>query len=97
VSNPPYIAEMEWERVSDGLAFEPRMALVSPLEGLEAIQTISQSAKLYLQPKGYLLIEHGYLQGAAVRKVFAASGYSQIRSVRDLAERERVTIAQYQP
>lgn len=97
VSNPPYIAEMEWERVSEGLAFEPRMALVSPLEGLEAIQTISQSAKLYLKPMGYLLIEHGYLQGAAVRKIFAASGYSQIRSVRDLADQERVTIAQYQP
>jgi release factor glutamine methyltransferase len=94
-SNPPYIAEIEWENIAENLEFEPRMALVSPLEGLDAIQTISQSAKLYLKPAGYLLVEHGSLQGAAVRKIFAASGYSHIRSVRDLAGLERITIAQY--
>ena len=64
---------------------------------LEAIRTISHSARTLLKPAGYVLVEHGFLQGAAVRKIFAASGYSQIHSVRDLSGQERVTIGQYYP
>jgi len=95
VSNPPYLGEMEWDAYAEGLAFEPREALLSGLDGLDAIRTISHSAREYLTSGGYLLVEHGFLQGAAVRKIFAASGYSQIHTVRDLSDRERVTIGQY--
>lgn len=95
VSNPPYLGEMEWDTYAEGLAYEPREALLSGLDGLDAIRTISHSAREYLKSDGYLLVEHGFLQGAAVRKIFAASGYSQIHSVRDLSDRERVTIGQY--
>lgn len=91
VSNPPYIAETEWERYASGLEFEPRQALVSGMDGLEAIRTIIQSASRYLKPSGYLLIEHGYRQGNAVRELFAAAGCSGIYSINDLAGRERVT------
>jgi release factor glutamine methyltransferase len=97
VSNPPYISEVEWEAYAQGLAFEPREALVSGLDGLDAIRTICHSAKHYLKPEGYLLVEHGFLQGAAVRKIFAASGYSQIHSLRDVSGQERVTMAQAIP
>jgi release factor glutamine methyltransferase len=97
VSNPPYIGEIEWQAYADGLTFEPREALVSGEDGLADIRTICHSAREYLKPAGYLLIEHGYLQGAAVRKIFAASGYSQIHSARDLSGQERVTIGVYQP
>jgi len=97
ISNPPYIGELEWEVYADGLKYEPRDALVSGLDGLDSIRTISHSAKHWLKPAGYVLVEHGFLQGAAVRKIFAASGYSQIHSVRDLSGQERVTIGQYHP
>lgn len=97
VSNPPYIAEMEWETYAEGLEFEPRDALVSGLDGLDAIRTISHSAKRYLKSAGVLLVEHGFLQGAQVRKIFAASGYGQIHSIRDLSGQERVTMGQYYP
>ena len=97
VSNPPYIGEMEWEAYAEGLLFEPRDALISGLDGLDSIRTISHSAKSYLKPAGYVFVEHGFLQGAAVRKIFAAAGYSQIHSVRDLSGQERVTIGQYHP
>src|SRR5579883_886559 len=50
VSNPPYIAEMEWAQYAEGLAFEPRQALVSGKDGLEAIRTIIQTAKHCLKP-----------------------------------------------
>jgi release factor glutamine methyltransferase len=95
VSNPPYLGEMEWDAYAEGLAYEPRDALLSGLDGLDAIRTICHSAREYLTSGGYLLVEHGFLQGALVRKIFAALGYSQIHSVRDLSDNERVTIAQY--
>jgi release factor glutamine methyltransferase len=92
VSNPPYIGEAEWERYADGLAFEPRSALVSGQDGLDAIREIGQSAKRYLKPFGYVLVEHGFLQGTAVRTIFAAAGYGEIHSIHDLSGNERVTI-----
>jgi release factor glutamine methyltransferase len=97
VSNPPYLSEMEWDTYAEGLAFEPRTALVSGLDGLDSIRTIIHSAKGYLRTQGQLFVEHGFLQGAAVRKIFSASGYGQIHSIRDLAGHERVTVAEYHP
>lgn len=97
VSNPPYLGECEWAAYAEGLAYEPRSALVSNVDGLDCIRTIICHAKKYLKPNGYVILEHGYLQGAAVRKLFAASGYSQIHSIRDLALQERVTMGQYHP
>lgn len=92
VSNPPYVAESEWKTYADGLAFEPRNALVSGEDGLTAIREISETAKQYLKHDGYLVVEHGFLQGSAVRDIFAVRGYSGIYSVRDLSGRERITI-----
>jgi release factor glutamine methyltransferase len=91
-SNPPYIAETEWETYADGLRFEPRTALVSGQDGLDAIREISHAAKDYLKPGGYVIVEHGFLQGAAVRAIFATEGYNNIHSVLDLSGQERVTI-----
>src|SRR5690606_21688513 len=65
VSNPPYLAETEWEAYASGLAFEPRGALTSGLDGLDAIRDIIRNSRDYLRPGGYLLIEHGFQQGQA--------------------------------
>jgi len=94
VSNPPYIAETEWEKYAKGLTFEPSMALVSGRDGLDAIRQISQSAKYYLKPKGYILVEHGFSQAEAVRQLFNQDGYHDVYTIRDLAGHERVTIGQ---
>lgn len=94
ISNPPYIALNEWEDYAAGLAYEPITALVSGEDGLDAIREISQEAKAYLKPGGYLLIEHGFLQGPSVCKIFAQDGYERIRTIQDLAEHERVTVGQ---
>lgn len=92
ISNPPYIAEQEWALYEDGLAFEPRSALVAGQDGLEAIRIIVPSARNYLQPGGLLLLEHGYSQGPAVRALLMADGYVDVETVVDLAGQERVTI-----
>ncbi len=95
VSNPPYLSEAEWPSYVDGLQFEPKSALVSGQDGLDAIRAISQSAKYFLKSNGYIVIEHGFLQGQAVRELFVSDGYSQVHSIRDLASHERVTVGQY--
>lgn len=92
VSNPPYIAETEWADYADGLAFEPRTALVAGTDGLDDIRVIIRDAKRYLSPGGYLLIEHGYQQAQAVQAIFLASGYQDVDSIKDLAGHWRVTV-----
>ena len=60
VSNPPYIAETEWNTYAAGLAYEPKGALVAGKDGLDAIRAIAKSAKHYLKQDGCLMVEHGF-------------------------------------
>lgn len=95
ISNPPYIAESEWADYAQGLAFEPRQALVSGADGLDAIREIVATAIPFLKPGGYLLIEHGFAQGAAVRDIFLRNGYKTVQSLQDLEGRERITLGNF--
>ena len=84
VANLPYVREDEW----DGLApeirkYEPREALVSGADGLDAIRELVGAA-----PRGTrLALEHAPGQAEAVRALLRDA-----RTVRDLAGRERVTV-----
>lgn len=95
VSNPPYIAENDPHLVLGDLRFEPRSALASGADGLDAIRLIVAGAPTHLLPGGWLLIEHGNDQGAAVRALFQAQGFAQVATARDLERRERVTRGQW--
>jgi len=87
VSNPPYIAEGDPHLPA--LAHEPRQALVSGADGLADLRRIVASAPAYLAPGGWLLLEHGWDQAAAVRGLLAAAGLAQTQSRRDLGGVER--------
>lgn len=89
VSNPPYIPEAD-PHLPD-LRYEPRLALTSGADGLEAIRVLVRGAPLHLSPGGWLLIEHGYDQGEAVRALFIQAGWSDVTTRRDLGGHERVT------
>jgi release factor glutamine methyltransferase len=91
VSNPPYIAAADPALAAPELAFEPRDALVAGVTGLEALQIIVEQAPRHLREAGRLLLEHGWDQGARLRSLLAAAGFSNIRTLHDLAGRERVT------
>ncbi|EKD71783.1 MAG: hypothetical protein ACD_46C00100G0004 [uncultured bacterium] len=95
VSNPPYIAETEWESYADDLLFEPRLALVADRNGLAAIDEICETAPTYLKSGGFLLIEHGFLQGESVREIFKKAGFNNVYTLKDLAGHERVSVGQY--
>ncbi|EPJ49776.1 MAG: N5-glutamine S-adenosyl-L-methionine-dependent methyltransferase [Osedax symbiont Rs2] len=95
VSNPPYI-EAEDEHLNAGdLRFEPRSALVSGFDGLLDIKYIISNASQYLQPNGWLLLEHGYNQGQAVQKLFVDNGFKQVHTEQDLGANDRVTMGQW--
>ena len=87
VSNPPYIAEGDAHL--GALAHEPRGALVSGADGLDDLRRIAAAAGAHLAPGGWLLLEHGWDQAAAVRALLAAAGLADVQSQRDLAGIER--------
>lgn len=92
LSNPPYIAEYD-AHLRD-LGFEPRAALVAGRDGLDALRLIVGQARDWLTPAGWLLVEHGFEQGAAVRALFVAAGFAGIETRRDFGGNERVTAGQ---
>ena len=94
-SNPPYIADDDPHLQQGDLRFEPPMALSSGSDGLDAIRLIVGEAPAHLNAGGWMLIEHGLEQGAAVRGLFEASGFAAIETQCDLEGRERVTLGQY--
>lgn len=91
VSNPPYITEDDPHLKEGDLRFEPRKALASGPDGLDAIRSIVRDAPTHLRPGGWLMFEHGFEQGLAVRELLAAHHYTEIFTERDLEGRERVS------
>ncbi len=91
VSNPPYIESEDPHLARGDLPREPRQALVSGADGLEAIREIAAEAPSRLAAGGWLLLEHGYAQGEAVRQILARRGLVQIRTLPDLAGLPRLT------
>ena len=87
VSNPPYIAEGDPHLPA--LRHEPRMALSSGPQGLDALRTLIAQAPARLAEGGWLLLEHGYDQAEAVRSLLHAAGLSEPQSRLDLAGIER--------
>ena len=89
VSNPPYIAEGDAHLPA--LKHEPAMALTSGKDGLDAIRSIIAHAPDHLRAGGWLLLEHGYDQAAAVRSLFLANGFAASLTRKDLAGVDRCT------
>ncbi len=96
VSNPPYIAEMDWAQLQPEVRlFEPRMALIGGQTGTEFHQRLLQEAREFLAPGGMLLMEVGQGQAPAVRRMAEqVGGYAALRVIEDDAGIERVVIAQ---
>jgi release factor glutamine methyltransferase len=95
LSNPPYVAPQDPALRTPELTREPRLALVADQDGLAALRAIVRAAPPHLEPGGWLLLEHGATQAAAVAGALVARGFAQVRSHRDLAGRERMTEGQW--
>lgn len=91
VANPPYIVAGDTHLAQGDLRFEPVNALTDHGDGLSALRTIIAGAPAHLRAGGWLLMEHGYDQAAAVRELLELQGFREVRSWRDLAGIERVS------
>lgn len=96
VSNPPYIAEADWETLQPEVRlFEPRGALVAGSQGTELHERLLQEADQYLSPGGAVIMEIGAGQARAMRRfVEQIPGYRFHRLIYDEAGLERVVIVE---
>ncbi|SDU20765.1 peptide chain release factor N(5)-glutamine methyltransferase [Halopseudomonas salegens] len=93
VSNPPYIASDDPHLSQGDVRFEPSSALVSGNDGLQDVRQIIGESRKHLQ--GWLLLEHGWQQAAAVQALLHEQGYQAVASWQDLAGQTRVTGGQW--
>jgi release factor glutamine methyltransferase len=91
VSNPPYIESADPHLTEGDLRFEPLSALAAGEDGLDDIRSIVHDARHHLFPKGWLLMEHGWNQGEAVRVLLRNAGFVDVFTARDMEQRERVS------
>ncbi|HEX6708210.1 MAG TPA: peptide chain release factor N(5)-glutamine methyltransferase [Albitalea sp.] len=83
LSNPPYVADDDHHLAA--LQHEPQMALRAGPDGLDAIRAIVAGAADHLEPGGWLLLEHGHDQSAAVQALLRDAGFEAVQSRHDLA------------
>ncbi|RDJ00299.1 peptide chain release factor N(5)-glutamine methyltransferase [Dyella solisilvae] len=91
VSNPPYIEAGDPHLGEGDLRHEPASALSSGPDGLDDIRRIVADARGRLALGGWLMMEHGWNQGDAVRAILAAAGYREVFTAQDLEQRDRVS------
>ena len=92
ISNPPYIADNDPHLVAGDVRFEPASALVAGRDGLDDLRHIIKEAPKHLNTGGWLLLEHGYDQAAAVRDLLLSEGFDEVHSRIDLGGHERITL-----
>lgn len=96
VSNPPYIASAEVDRLMPEVRdHEPRMALDGTEDGLYFYRRIIEEAGKHLVSSGMLFFEIGYDQGQAVSELMRTEGYREVQVVQDYAGLDRVVFGTY--
>ena len=94
VANPPYIPPDAVPRDAEVRDLDPDVALYGGgADGLDVPRGVLAAAVRLLRPGGLLVLEHAEVQAAAVRAAAAAAGLAQVRTVRDLTDRDRAVVA----
>lgn len=92
ISNPPYVEEHAPELIKEAIQFEPRIALCSGEDGLDAIKIICKQSIEYLKANAPLIIEHGYQQAEDVKSIFENAGFFQVKCYKDYSQLDRYTV-----
>ena len=91
-SNPPYVGESEYDKVQlEVRKFEPRSAVFAGPGGMDVIRRLAPQARGLLKPGGWLAMEIGFSQEAAVRDLLR--DWRDVRTVPDLQGIPRVILA----
>ncbi len=95
VSNPPYVAESEKKDLHPEVTeYEPDSALFAGPDGLDCYRRLIPESVDYLRPGGWLFLEIGATQGAAVMDMLQGSGFKNVAVDADYAERPRLALGQ---
>ena len=93
LSNPPYISDGEYEELPPEVLADPKVALTSGNEGMDAIEEIVSQAPNFLNTSGKIMFEIGYNQAELVKEITAQDNrYNSITILKDLNETDRVVI-----
>lgn len=93
ICNPPYIPASDRHLAEGDVRFEPVSALVAGDDGLTDIRLLIAQSPSWLSDNGWLMLEHGYEQGEAVRDLFASRGWQDIETRKDYGDNDRLTYA----
>lgn len=96
IANPPYIAPQDIQCLTKELQYEPKEALFSEPDGIQAIWHIIQEAPHYLKNKAWLMLEHGCNQDSIAATYMQLAGFSKIKNIRDLAGLNRIIMAYHE-
>lgn len=95
VSNPPYIDRDDPHLLQGDVRFEPMSALVADDHGLADLHTLIETSRQFLEPGGWLLLEHGWQQANQVRQLFSAAGFVEVETCQDYGGNDRLTLGRY--
>ena len=96
VSNPPYVPIADIETLQPEVRdHEPHQALTDGSTGLSIIEKIVAGAPDHLVPSGYLLMEIGFGQSAAVEALFDTNIWQTVETIPDLQSIPRIVKAQF--
>lgn len=95
ISNPPYLDDQDQHLQQGDVRFEPRSALVAGEQGLADLIHILKGSRSYLEASGWLLLEHGWQQGDAVREQLTAAGFASVFTAQDYSGNDRISGGQW--
>lgn len=95
VSNPPYIDREDPHLAQGDVRFEPLSALVADDNGLADLRRLVETSRQFLEPGGWLLLEHGWKQAVDVQQLFIAAGFVEVQTCQDYGGNDRLTVGRY--
>lgn len=95
VSNPPYIDEADPHLSEGDVRFEPKSALVAENHGLADLETLVNASRRFLEPGGWLVLEHGWTQGESVQRMLWDAGFTEVATYKDYGDNDRLTSGRY--
>lgn len=94
VSNPPYLTEAEYAGLDPAVrAWEPRLALPSGADGLEATGRLLDEGRRVLRPGGWIALEVDCARAGLAAERATALGWAEVTVQADLFGRERYLLA----
>jgi len=95
VCNPPYVSGPDLQKLDKTVKdYEPKLALFAGANGLDIYRRIIENVEQFLKPGAALMLEIGYAQGHAIKKLLEQTDiFDEIKIEKDLHENDRIAIA----